>query len=73
MKDYQIMTKRPVFGPLFGLSADFITEYNEQTINEVQILAADGLKIMVSFQELLVAYYLARAKREITILSRWSH
>ena len=39
----------------FGLSADFIKEYKAQTVNEVQILGANGLKIMVSFQRLLVS------------------
>ena len=41
-----IITKRQHSS--FGLSADFITEYQEQTVNEVQVLGANDLKIMVS-------------------------
>ena len=54
------MTKRQHSS--FGLSDDFITEYKEQTVNEVQILGANDLKIMVSFQKLLISsfsYHLA--------------
>jgi len=54
------MTKRQHSS--FGLSDDFITEYKEQTVNEVQILGANDLKIMVSFKKLLISsfsYHLA--------------
>ena len=55
------MTKRQHSS--FGLSADFITEYKEQTVNEVQILGTTGLKIMVSFLYLLVSSFLSSFSR----------
>ena len=48
------MTKRH---SSFGLCADYITEYKEQTVNEVQILGANGLTIMVSFQPIESSHY----------------